>query len=390
MKKAFLLPIFLFHSILSMGAEKAADFTYRSLVNDLSMYRKTLASLQKEYGGTRKMPDVRFFLFGMGPRRKCIYTDGKLLDAFTGNWIEQWNVASEMIVPSEYTVWIKTKNGEPVRIAEDEQALFIERGGSRRALSRGAVRLPRFDGHPYAPVLRVLHQEILVNMVNGKPLPNFFVYRRPWYRDAAMMAMVLQKTGNLELIRNWVLGLLSPFDRNNRGESEADNLGQALYLVSLVSDQSHPLVRMVLDSIPRFRSGNHIRGRTDFSEHPAYQTKWLKFGLASLGLEDTYGIPAAADSYSSLFWWAYRDQHVPGSFFDTKDYPYLVWAEDHFYGKKNGLIADRDYPLTWEAKASQADYNGMRLVSEEYVKRRLCAPHTWHAAEVFLRLFEQD
>jgi len=79
MKKAFLLSIFLFHSVLSMGAEKAADSTCRSLVNDLSMYRKTLASLQKEYGGVRRMPDIRFFLFGMGSRRKFIHTDGKLL-----------------------------------------------------------------------------------------------------------------------------------------------------------------------------------------------------------------------------------------------------------------------------------------------------------------------
>jgi hypothetical protein len=30
----------------------------------------------------------------------------------------------------------------------------------------------------------------------------------------------------------------------------------------------------------------------------------------------------------------------------------------------------------------------MALVSEEFVKQKLAAPHTWHAAEVFLYLFE--
>ena len=64
------------------------------------------------------------------------------------------------------------------------------------------------------------------------------------------------------------------------------------------------------------------------------------------------------------------------------------WACDHFHGQRRSPISDRDYPLTWEVAASQARYQGMALVSEEYVKRKLAAPHTWHGAEVFLYLFE--
>jgi hypothetical protein len=33
---------------------------------------------------------------------------------------------------------------------------------------------------------------------------------------------------------------------------------------------------------------------------------------------------------------------------------------------------------------------GLALVSEESVKRKLAASHTWHAAEVFLYLFEAN
>jgi hypothetical protein len=43
-----------------------------------------------------------------------------------------------------------------------------------------------------------------------------------------MMTMCFKATGNLDLIRDWVLGLTEPYDRNNGGETEADNLGQAL------------------------------------------------------------------------------------------------------------------------------------------------------------------
>jgi len=51
-------------------------------------------------------------------------------------------------------------------------------------------------------------------------------------------------------------------------------------------------------------------------------------------------------------------------------------------------LCGEGYPLSWEASASQADYEGMRAVSAEYVARRICAPHTWHAAEMFLYLME--
>jgi hypothetical protein len=47
------------------------------------------------------------------------------------------------------------------------------------------------------------------------------------------------------------------------------------------------------------------------------------------------------------------------------------------------------YPLTWEKNASAANYPGMTIISEEYRQQRLAAPHTWHAAEIFLYLLEQ-
>jgi len=107
-----------------------------------------------------------------------------------------------------------------------------------------------------------------------------------------------------------------------------------------------------------------------------------------MGIDHDFSIPVIPDNYSSLFWWDYQEYHKKDDEAASDKYPYLGWARDHFYMEKNGLISDHDYPLTWETEASQADYEGMRIISEKYVDRRMAAPHTWHAAEVFLYLYE--
>jgi len=201
----------------------------------------------------------------------------------------------------------------------------------------------------------------------------------------------LQKTDNLHLIKPWILKLNEPFDHNNAGNREPDNLGQVLYLISLTADSSHPLVDKVLRTIPQFQKGKHLVGSTDFSEHPVYQTKWLKFGLRALGLEDPYEIPAVFDSYSALFWMDFKTAHVQGPAFSKKamtNYPYLAWAQAHFHFGPPPMSLQEQYPLTWEAHASQANYAGMRLVSKEYTDRKICVPHSWHAAEMFLFLLD--
>ena len=216
------------------------------------------------------------------------------------------------------------------------------------------------------------------------------------------MAMVLRETGNLALIHDWIIAIRDPFDRNNHGIAEADNPGEVLFLLSLVSDRHHPAVQMALDSVSRFRKDDYIAGKTDYAEHPVFQTKWLKYGLQSLGLPDPYIIPKQYDSYSSLFWWAYKKEHVTATSvgatsvgrknFDegsSTNYPYLVWAEDHFYSEKRGIVGTVDYPLSWEQQASDAHYPGLTVLDKDLVKQKLAFPHTWHAAEMFLLLNEQ-
>ena len=362
----------------------------------LHRYRKSLKSFRLEFGGSREMPDVNFFLFGMGNRTKLVYKNGILKNAVTGEILKKWNVAKEIIVPPDYSVCLTLSDGNLITIREDEQAVWISGDKSKIAVpgTENMLILPDFKQYKYPSILKVLHQEILLNIIDGKPVPNFFTYKTPWRRDGAMMAMCLEITGNINLIKEWALSLSDPYDRNNGGETEADNLGQTLYILSFFTDKNHPLVAKILEETKRVEittlEGKYLRGHTDGHEVPAYQTKWLKFGLKALNLPDDYTIPQVEDDYSALFWWDYRDSYKPGTKdADEKDkYPYLGWACDNFHGIKTSPISNRDYPLTWEIEASQADYKGMAMIDEKYVAAKNSSPHTWHASEVFLYLLK--
>jgi hypothetical protein len=339
-----------------------------------------------------------FLLFGMGSRRKLVYAPGgRLLDALTLEPVRSWEVVREELEAAESRASLETRRGEAVRIVEDEDGVWVEERGGRELLSRGSrVRLPRFDGHPQASWLRALHAEILVNVTPGGPVPNLWVYPRPWYRDAAMMLMCLRETGNLGLVEAWCLGLHKVFDRNNAGDPEADNLGQVLFMLSLFDARKHPLVAEVLKAVPGYRREDHIVGRTDGAQRPVYQTKWLKFGLRALGLDDPYRIPAVFDAYSPLFWMDYRDEHVAGERFSAKalrDYPYLNWAEAHFFDEPPPEpLGELQPPLTREGTGSEAEYWRLRpladlgVITAEQMAAEVCTPHTWHAAEMFLYL----
>ncbi len=347
-----------------------------------------------------RLRSTRFWLFGMGgKRRKLVYMlGGRLLDAWTLEPVRQWQAETEVIEPSNYRVTLIDRSGNEVTIFENEDGVWLQENECVEPLTVGErVNLPRFDGHPFAAWLRALHAELLVNITPFGPVPNLWVYPRPWYRDAAMALMVLARTGNLHLVEDWVMGLRKVFDGNN-GCEEPDNIGQVLYMVSLFDAREHPIVPQVLSAIAKFRKGDYIVGFTDFAEHPVYQTKWLKFGLRALGLDDPFKIPPVPDTYSVLFWMDFREHHVPCERFSARTkalYPYLAWAEAHFYDEPPPEPLDKLVaPITWEAEASQAEYWRLKalaevgVVSDDDVRLQVARPHSWHAAEMFLHLHE--
>ena len=347
-----------------------------------------------------------FLLFGFGPRRrKLVYARGRLLDAATLEpALDLGRVRDAEIDPVRRTVRLDSAGG-PELLLEDETGVHAFRGGERTTLSSGdPVRLPAFDGHPHAALLRRMHADLLLCCTPFGPVPNPWVYPRPWYRDAAMLALALRETGNLPLLRGWIAGLSKPYDRNNAGDAEPDNLGEALFLLSLVPEAggaAHPLVPAVLREAARRADGGALRGRVDGQERAVYPTKWLKFGLRSLGLDDSaWRVPAEADDYADLFWMDFRDEPVVFSRdFASGDalarYPYLAWAQAHF----RGAPPPQDpaaLGCSWEAFASEARYDRLRdlaaagVVPGGHVADSFATPHAWHAAEVFLHLFSRE
>jgi hypothetical protein len=70
----------------------------------LAGYRAELAACRAAHGGSYDVPDVKFFLFGMGARTKLLYREGILFDARSGRELQRWKVRREIIVPPDYLV----------------------------------------------------------------------------------------------------------------------------------------------------------------------------------------------------------------------------------------------------------------------------------------------
>ena len=145
----------------------------------LQSYRDNLAILRKEHTNGRNLPVVNFFFFGMGDRLKMVYKGGVLYNAKTGKALRRWKVKTAIISPSEYLVHLELENGKAVDIQEDMKGVYIYENNMQIIMAESRLSLPSFLDNKYAPVLRVLHHEILINVDEGLPLPNFLVYQIP-------------------------------------------------------------------------------------------------------------------------------------------------------------------------------------------------------------------
>jgi hypothetical protein len=116
---------------------------------NLATYRAELTACRAAHGGSYDVPDVKFFLFGMGARTKLLYRDGILFDARNGRELQRWKVRKEIIVPPDYTVSLETEDGKFVTLREDSAAVWLAQGGQRTALegTKSAVKLPGRNFH---------------------------------------------------------------------------------------------------------------------------------------------------------------------------------------------------------------------------------------------------
>lgn len=333
-------------------------------------------------------PEKQFYLFGMGHREKTVYMDGKLTTVMGNSVLYSWDVEKEEFYFDEYRVKLTLKDGSAVEIYENSDGVYV----NDKCIASSKLNLPTFEEYKYAKQLRILHHEILISFYGILPVPNIYVYHKPWYRDGAMMALVLDKTNNIELMRPWAESVTELYDKNNWGMCEPDNLGQLAYVLSFFKDKDYPLVDEIIKEAKRISVDGCLTGITDGNDHSVYSTLWLKFGLSKLGADTSFiKIPNRFDNYARMFWMdrseVERDTHFANEY-DEK-YPYLTWAVDHFEGNPvNEKRIEIKYPMSWEIDASQAKYPEIAPLSQEYAKNKCGAPHSWHAAEMFMYLIE--
>lgn len=345
-------------------------------------------------------PEKQFYIFGMGAREKYIYKEGGTLTKFLTNEVVcRFDVVREKFLFDRYTVVIWTKDEKIYLIKEDSYGAYIYdiTNGDEvliQELCRGEyINLPDFEEYEHPEVLRILHQEILVSFNGILPVPNIYTYRKPWYRDGAMMALVLERTKNLHLIRPWALSVTEMYDKNNKGMCEPDNLGQLAFVLSYFVDKNYPLINEIYKEGQRIAENGVLTGLTDYSHHEIYSTLWLKLAFDRLGIEADYiDIPKEYDRYARMFWMDKTGVETETPFDNKYDewYPYLTWATYHFNGDEIPReLLEIKYPMSWEIEASEAEYDLIMPLSEEYAKNKCSAPHSWHAAEMFMYLIEK-
>ena len=333
-------------------------------------------------------PEKQFFIFGMGHREKTVYKNGKLMRIADNSVLYTWDVEKEEFIFDRYTVNLTLKNGSTVKIYENAEGVYV----NGVCIASSKLNLPDFEEYKYAKQLRILHHEILISFRGTEPVPNIYVYNKAWYRDGAMMALVLEKTGNIELMRPWAVSVTELYDRNNKGNSEPDNLGQLAFVLSFFVNKDYPLVSAIVNESKRIMENGCLTGITDYNHHEIYSTLWLKYGLSRLGVDtDFISIPQQFDDYARMFWMDKSEVETATPYENSYDelYPYLWWARQHFLGAPiSDELLEIKYPMSWEIRASEADYPAIAPLSEELAKNKCGAPHSWHAAEMFMYLIE--
>lgn len=336
------------------------------------------------------IPNNNFYLFGMGNRKKILFKENKLIDIETENNIKEFNIKDYLIIPNEYTVLIKDKDGKFQKIYENEEGVFIETQ-NEKILVNGTginINLYTFEKQKYQNIKKVLYNEILFNIKDDKIIPNIFVYDSPWYRDAAMACMVLKQTNNTDLIKNWVDSITNIYDKQNNNEKEPDNLGELLYIISTQKNKNYKLINKIQKEAENIANDkNYLYGQTDFSNQFKYQNMWYELGIKSLGMEFKFNYNNLNDNYSNLAWWNNKNAMVINN---SKDYPYLSWANFHANNKQSEVFVNNKlYPLSYEKNASQANYKKLNIINDEFSKNKISPTHVWTASEMLLFILDE-
>lgn len=416
------------------------DFT-KQMTNELAEYlyeldvplRAQTYFIQKYEISHKKNSD--FFSFGMGDRKKLIYKKGKLIDLQTKQTVRSFDFTHEMIIPNMYTVLLLDQAGKITRIYEDETGVHIEKGRMARiwedwnnynqweddrlnnretklvenittetiSTSKNKINLPNFEESKVGRILKVLHQEILVNINQGKPRTTLMARTNEsgLYREGMVAAMVLEKTNNTWLFEDWMKQISSIYDCRNKLEKNetkcvesADNPGQLLYLLGAITNNRQDLINKIRTEVKQKAIDGEFTGKVDEEEMGYYPTALLINGgrknRIELGYDFNLGKP---DKYLGLTWWLNDYKEAKHGNIVDPMHPAKEWASVHQEPGHYGLttILDEAYPLTFDGELTEAEAEEQKLINEHYSHEK--GPRLssiWHASEMFLMLNNRE
>ena len=416
------------------------DFTKR-MANELAEYlyeidvplRAQMYFVQKYEISHKKNSD--FFSFGMGDRRKMIYKKGKLIDLKTKQVIRSFDFTHEMIIPNMYTVLLLDQAGQITRIYEDETGVHIEKGRMAKiwedwnnynqweddrlnnretrlveniasetiTTSKNKINLPNFEDSKVGRVLKVLHQEVLVNIDHGKPRTTLMARTNEsgLYREGMVAAMVLEKTNNTWLFEDWMKQISSIYDCRNKLEKNeakctesADNPGQLLYLLGAITNSRQDLTNKIKAEVKQKVVNGKFVGEVDGEKMGYYPTALLINGARRNKIDLGYDFNLGkADKYLGLTWWLNDYKEAKHGNIVDPMHPAKEWASVHQEPGHYGLttILDEAYPLTFDGELTKAEAEEQKLINGHYSHEK--GPKLssiWHASEMFLMLGNRE
>lgn len=370
--------------------------TFQKEYQSYLTYAKEYKKFVQKYDATivYTLGNSDYYFFGLGNRRKLLYKEGTLRDLETNEIVQKWDVKEELVIPNLYTVILETKEGSMIKLHEDEKGVSIEENGKKDKIegTTSKISLETFAGQTYQNIKKVLYSEILFNIKDSKPIPNILVYDAVWYRDAAMAAMVLNRTHNTDLIEDFISEIDELYDKQN-GEEELDNLGEILYILSTSHNKHDDLVeKIVLEAEKKAQEnqdGYYLKGHTDGQPHPVYQNAWYRFGLESLHKKTKIKSQKMEDSYASLTWWYPNKESIVQASNESSDFPYLSWAQYHTVKTGKLFVSHRLYPLSYESHAGKAKYERLSILDDTYAENKVSPTHIWTASEMLLFLLDE-
>ena len=416
------------------------DFT-KQMANELAEYlyeidvplRAQMYFIQKYEISHKKNSD--FFSFGMGDRKKMIYKKGKLIDLKTKQVIRSFDFTHEMIIPNMYTVLLLDQAGQITRIYEDETGVHIEKGRMAKiwedwnnynqweddrlnnretrlveniasetiTTSKNKINLPNFEDSKVGRVLKVLHQEVLVNIDHGKPRTTLMARTNEsgLYREGMVAAMVLEKTNNTWLFEDWMKQISSIYDCRNKLEKNeakctesADNPGQLLYLLGAITNSRQDLTNKIKAEVKQKVVNGKFVGEVDGEKMRYYPTALLINGARRNKIDLGYDFNLGkADKYLGLTWWLNDYKEAKHGNIVDPMHPAKEWASVHQEPGHYGLttILDEAYPLTFDGELTKAEAEEQKLINGHYSHEK--GPKLssiWHASEMFLMLGNRE